>query len=178
MFMKTIILSSHHIRVCFLLLGILGLMCLFSCKDPQEPLPPPDPRDELTGIFEMTKLENGEVYFMKVEKMDTLCNWCDSLRYTNYGDMFHFENLRYPYLWWNNYLDIGILSPITDKYGRRWQLSRNGSPYAPYNYNMIINDSLTIRFQISNVQYYLEDGVPRVFDSVITHVGRRVAQVE
>jgi hypothetical protein len=126
----------------------------------------------------MTKPENGQVYYMKVEKMGDLCNNCDSLKYTNYGDMFYFENIRYPYLYWNNYLDIGILSPLTDKNGKRWQVSGNGSPYPPGNYNMIINDSLTIRFDISNVQYYIEDGAPYVFDSVITHVGKRVAKIE
>jgi hypothetical protein len=167
--MKTII----HVASVSIILSIV------SCKEaPQEPPPPPDPRDELTGIFEMTKLENGQVYLMKVEKMGELCNWCDSLRYTNYGDMFNFENIRIPYLYWNNYLNIGIHSPITDKYGRRWQLSCDGYNLPPDNYNMILNDSLKIRFKISNVQYYLEDGVPRVFDSVITHVGKRIAKIE
>lgn len=97
----------------------------------------------------MTKLENSEVYFMKVEKMDTLCNGADSLHYTNYGDMFHFENLRYPNVL-PNFFRPWHFKPITDKYGRRWLLSRNGAPYAPYNYNMINNHSLTIRFELSN----------------------------
>lgn len=177
--MKIGIELLKNIMLICLWMGITGLIFLFSCSDTQDPPPPPppDPRDELTGIFEMTKLENGQVYLMKVEKMDTLCNGCDSLRYTNYGDMFHFENLRYPYIM-PNFLDIGILSPITDKYGRRWQLSRNGSPYPPYNYNMIINDSLTIRFKLSNYSYYQEDGVPLIFDTILTHVGRRIARIE
>jgi hypothetical protein len=109
--------------------------------------------------------------------MDTLCNGCDSLRYTNYGEMFHFENFRYPNLL-PNLLNISNLRLISDKYGRRWQLSGNGSPYPPFNYNMIINDSLTIRFKLSNYNYYQEDGVPLIFDTILTHVGRRVAQVE
>ncbi len=179
--MKTFKLIALSVQFSFVWVIIVGMISLgiVSCKeDPQEPPPPPDPRDELTGIFEMTKLENGQVYLMKVEKMGELCNGCDSLRYTNYGDMFYFENIRTPYLYWNNYLNIGILYPITDKYGRRWQLSNDGNPYEPYNFNRVVNDSLKIRFKISNVQYYLEDGVPRVFDSVITHVGKRIAKIE
>ncbi len=161
-----------------LMVGLWAL-CIVSCKEAsQEPSPPPDPRDELTGIFEMTKLENGQVYLMKVEKMGDLCVGCDSLRFINYGDLFNFKNVRIPYADWSNYLDAGYINPITNKHGKRWKLNRYGSIYEPEFCNMVRGDSIKICFTLSNQQYYQEDNVPLIEDSALIHVGKRIARVQ
>gem|GEM_PF-1154013 len=148
-----------------------------SCNDEGTP-PPPDPRDKLTGIFEMTKLENGQTYTMKVEKVGELCNnFCDSLKYTNYGDLFDFQLVRSPNAN-DSLLDIGLVNPAVDKFGYKWQISRDGISSPPDNYNVIFSDSIKIRFILNNYNYYQADGVPLVFDSVVTHVGVRIANIE
>jgi len=160
------------------LLACISALVLLSasCNDEGTPLPP-DPRDKLTGVFEMTKLENGQTYTMKVEKIGELCNnFCDSLKYTNYGDLFDFTHVRTPANV-DSFLYIGIVDPVIDKYGRRWKLSGTGNPNPPYNYNIIDNDSITIRFKMSNYNYYQQDGVP-FWDTIFTHAGVRIADIE
>jgi len=161
------------------LLACISALVLFSasCNDEGTPLPP-DPRDKLTGIFEMTKLENGQTYTMKVEKVGELCNnFCDSLKYTNYGDLFNFTYVRTPSTV-DSILYVGIISPMVDKYGQRWKFSTHGNANPPYNHNLIYSDSIKITFKLSNMLYYQEDGVPMVFDTTITHVGVRIADIE
>jgi len=161
------------------LLACISAMVLLSasCNDEGTLPPPPDPRDKLTGVFEMTKLENGQIYLMKVEKVGELCNnFCDSLKYTNYGDLFSFTHVRAPSAV-DSFLYIGVVDPATDKFNRRWKLTTNGNPNPPYNYNVICGDSITIRFKMSNIYYYQEDGVP-FWDTVFTHVGVRIADIE
>jgi len=160
------------------LLACISALVLLSasCNDESTP-PPPDPRDKLTGVFEMTKLENGQVYEMKIEKVGELCNNCDSLKYTNYGDLFHFIKKR-AITDVDSQLQIGIINPLIDKNGKQWQISYDGSPYPPYNNNVVYRDSIKIRFILNNYPYYQQDGVPLVFDSVITHVGIRIADIE
>jgi len=160
------------------LLACISALVLLSasCNDEGTPLPP-DPRDKLTGIFEMTKLENGQTYTMKVEKVGELCNNCDSLKYTNYGDLFDFTKKR-SVTDVDSQLQIGIINPALDKYGYRWKLSYDGSPYPPYNYNVVYGDSIKIRYRLSNILYYQEDGVPLITDTFLTHVGVRIADIE
>ena len=160
------------------LLACISALVLLSasCNDEGTPLPP-DPRDKLTGVFEMTKLENGQTYTMKVKKVGELCNnFCDSLKYTNYGDLFSFTKVRTPSSF-DTLLNIGITNPAVDKNSNRWILSPHGNANPPYNHNVIYNDSIKITFKISNVQYYQEDGIP-FWDTVFTHVGVRIADIE
>lgn len=156
-----------------LFIGIVSLSS--SCNE--EPPPVYDPRDKLTGIFEMRKLEDGQTYIMKVEKAGVLCTNCDSLKYSNYGDLFYFTKLR-TITDVDSQIQVGIINPISDKFGKRWKLSYDGNPYPPYNYNVRYGDSLKIRFKLSNYFYYQEDGVPLVFDTILTHVGVKIADVE
>lgn len=158
------------------LLLLIGIISMSSSCHEEDPLPP-DPRDKLTGVFEMRKLENGQTYTMKVEKAGVPCNFCDSLKYTNYGDLFTFIKLRTPNSN-DSLLDIGIVDPALDKFNHRWKLSRYGNSTPPYNNNIRYGDSLKISFKLSNYYYYQEDGVPLVFDTILTHVGVKIADVE
>lgn len=156
-----------------LFIGIISLSS--SCNE--EPPTVYDPRDKLTGIFEMRKLEDGQTYTMKVEKVGELCVNCDSLKFTNYGNLFDIlikRNITDV----DSELSVGIINPALDKYNKRWKLSNDGIVYPPYNYNVRYGDSLKIRFKLSNYLYYQEDGVPLVFDTILTHVGVKIADVE
>lgn len=162
--------------LCKCLLSII-ILSSANCND-ETPIPPADPRDKLTGIFQMTKLENGQTYTMMVEKVGDLCNnFCDSLKYTNYGDLLNFTYVRTPTTV-DSILYVGIVSPITDKYDRRWKFSNHGNSNPPYNHNLIYNDSIKITFKLSNLLYYQADSVPLVVDTILTHVGIKIADVE
>jgi len=127
----------------------------------------------------MTKLEDGETYVMKVEALGNNCieQGCDSLKLTNYGDLFDF-NVQYTLSNIDSFLNVGIVDPVVDHSGHRWKLSYNGNPNPPDNYNVIYNDSIKIRFKLSNNSYYQQDGAPLVFDTILTHVGVRIADIE
>lgn len=159
-------------------LAFSSLLLLAACQcDTKEPSGPADPRQKLTGIFEMRKLENGQTYLMKVETVGPLCNnSCDSLKYTNYGDLFNFTQVR-TLSNIDSMLYIGIINPLIDKSGYRWKVSSNGNPYPPFLHNVIYNDSIKITFKMSNIQYYVADGIP-FQDTVFTHVGVRIAEIE
>lgn len=163
-----------------ILLGIgFWIVITTACsEEPQTPNQPTDPRDLYAGVYEMKKPGSDLVYLMKIEKIGQQCNGCDSLRFINYGDLFTFRNVRYAYAHLPGYIDINVIDPLTDKFGRRWKVTGVGNPNPPHNINVAVNDTLIIQFKLNNSAYFAEDGVPEVVDSIITHTGVRIADIE
>lgn len=79
----------------------------------------------------------------------------DSLRFENFDGEFTFTTKQsspnpsnYP-----NYVRIGVHNPIYDSNSKRWQLG--GAAYTYY--NSYHNDTLPLRFQKTNIAYYISD---------------------
>lgn len=121
----------------------------------------------------MTKLENMQTYTMVIDTIGPYCpSGCDSLKIDNYSDLF---DIRFLFEHNSNEarLVVPFYNPITDKYGKRWQLTWGyDSPDTSLHYNAIYGDSIKISFRINNILYYFADAVPYL-DSMYTHVGVR-----
>lgn len=149
---------------------VLWVCIQVGCTDDKIPVNN-DPRGRFVGTWQMTKLENGQTYLMIIDTMGNNHLNGDSISILNFGDNF---NLKFQFIPTNDSNEIyyNTYTEITDKNGMRWDLYPNGLPSSPYYCNAVWGgDSIKIQFKLSNYYYYQEDGVPLVFDTIITHVG-------
>jgi hypothetical protein len=133
----------------------------------------PDHRLKFVGTYDMTKLENSQVYTMTIDTVGLYCfnaSNCDSMEISNFADLFNIRFIQ-PQTDPSNLIYWPFYDPIIDKYGHRWNLSwGNNGPFPPTYYNTIYGDSIKISFRLDNILYYSADGVPYL-DTIYTHVG-------
>jgi hypothetical protein len=139
-----------------------------SCEpDPIIPEPTPKVWEKFIGTYNVTKMDNGETYYMSITHlgMDTLDNGAiiDSLLIMNYGDLF--EEVIY-FSSNGGYSDNRIIKfptnwPTIDKFGYRWAFWVNSQDtLTPELENTLVNDTLLLYFTLNNIAFYFEDGVP------------------
>jgi hypothetical protein len=89
----------------------------------------------------------------------------DTLCFDNFDNLFDFNKWQSPWgVMPENYLEFGSIDKILyceimiiiDKNNDRWHLFQE----TDYNYNVLINDTIHLRFWKSNILYYIEDVTP------------------
>lgn len=141
-----------------ILVLILFAMAIAGCGREEE-CPPDTPaevdnRDRFTGTYAVHDTLGVYLYSMTVAKFNS--GGRDSMLILNYADTFDLRILHERY-WTSNVLDIGVHFPAFDQAGHRWALF-DGS--AENGFNRLINDTIRLRFTMSNIVFYFEDGVP------------------
>ncbi len=164
--MRVIVLS-------FVFCTLLFVGCEKIGVDPNAPTEPPtpvdDPRFKFKGVYNMTKLENGQQYVMEIDTLGGSCSGsgCSFIIFENFGDLFDFDQIFYS-MNPENQLQIVPQIPLLDKQGYRWKVSSEWGTSC----NAIYGDSIKICFKINNILYYAEDGVSYQ-ELILTHVGER-----
>ncbi len=82
----------------------------------------------------------------------------DDIEIKNYGNMFNLNYAKGVSLDPSE-LEGTIVNPIYDLDSNRWAFNNVGGSINPQ-YNRLIGDSLYIHFEVSNIAYYADDGVP------------------
>ncbi len=148
--------------------------CLvLSCAKDKTPIPVAsepeiDSRDIFLGDYKVYNSNGNHLYDIRITKNNVEGNCtgpCDSLFIENFAGKFDvgFWNSRYNTDY--NYFSFQYDS-ITDYDGYSWSVFVSGDE----TYNAYPkNDTILLKFQLSNIQYYLQEG-QLYFDCVCEHI--------
>lgn len=89
----------------------------------------------------------------------------DSVLIENFANKFTIKNKwrpTYDNTVNSSAFDLGVYHPIIDNYGHSWHLDSEYDTTAPPNRpsNVLINDTIHLYYQQSNIAYYIQEGQP------------------
>jgi len=150
-----------EIREAVMKKGIVA--CLFlavliaGCRKEEEKIPEPpvpvDGRDRFVGNYQVFDTLGVYSHDMTISKFSN--GGRDSLLISNYADTFNLSILHESY-WATPVLNIGPFFPAYDQSGNRWALFHSGEEFE----NTLGNDTIVLRYKLSNIAFYVDDGVP------------------
>ncbi|GAA0875873.1 hypothetical protein GCM10009118_22820 [Wandonia haliotis] len=145
------------------ILTAVSVLLLLACtKEVPTITPPVDEwvqRNQISGEYKVYDTLGNYLYMMQITRIkDYSTNYsiADSLRFENFDDEFSFTVAQYK---WANYvmgIRIGSHDTLYDGNNKRWRL---GSALYE-DYNNYSNDTIRLRFQKTNINYWIEDVVP------------------
>lgn len=124
--------------------------------------------EKFEGLFNVTKLESGETYSLRVS-FDSLISITTNqpsfhIIYENFDGAFDTLSGWYPNGTPNEQTRIENFTSqfgVEDNNSSRWSLSMLADdPDTPELENTLVNDTILFYFQKSNIAFYFEDGVP------------------
>lgn len=147
----------------------LTVFAIASCEpDPIIPEPTPIIPEwkRFEGVYNVTKLESGDTYQLKIS-FDTMIVQPSGERhlhiiYENFDASF--DSLVGFYI--KNQVPDRIREfvsdfPESDNFGLRWSINLiSQDPLTPELENTLVNDTILFYFRKSNIAFYFEDGVP------------------
>jgi len=144
------------------LLLFISSIFLYSCKKDKVPVPPPEEEptlsEKVAGHYKVYDTIGIYLYDMDIIRIHNNIDNTDSLRFENFDANFTFtvkqesqNPSNYP-----NYVRIGSHPLLYDSNSKRWKISSAAYTY----YNSFLNDTLPLRFQKTNINYYISDLVP------------------
>ena len=148
---------------------IFLLTALASCrKDPPVPDPPDPPFvwERFIGDYKVYDSTGFYIYDMSilhdiVWQPSPDVQRIDTLKIVNFNGKL---DLRFRFMETTNepnYLNIGIHHPVLDHDGYSWHVSRKSNdPHDPVKVNTLINDTIILYFQMSNIAFCQAEGVP------------------
>ncbi|GAA0875872.1 hypothetical protein GCM10009118_22810 [Wandonia haliotis] len=145
------------------MLTVVGVLLLLACtKEVPTITPPVDEwvqRNQISGEYKVYDTLGNYLYMMQITRIkDYSTNYsiADSLRFENFDDEFSFTVAQYK--WANHVMGVSIGSHDTlfDANHKRWKLW--GVLFDDY--NTFKNDTIRLRFQKTNINYWMEDLVP------------------
>ena len=148
--MKLLLVIYTLLIVCF---GFI------SCKKEIIPDEPPYIEqwwDDYYGTYTVFDTANDLTYQMEIKQIARYFDgslFRDSMNNQNIGNKFDLKILTIQNIIYLNFLDFGIIQPMFDKNGKRWTFS--GALVQKDD-----NDTLELKYTLSNIAYYMEDGVP------------------
>src|ERR1035437_1706542 len=128
---------------------------------PITPVPPC--WEKFVGNYTVHDTANNVIYAMNIAHKDTMQSSgskLDSLIITNYGNKFNF---RVGFLCQSNanVLDFGAGFPAYDHNNKRWAFWVNTDDTTTARIeNELKNDTIILYFNINNIAFYYNDGVP------------------
>jgi hypothetical protein len=139
-----------------------------ACTKEKVPLPaePVEPTkwEKIAGDYKVYDTLGNYLYKMSITHIYNDSNNTDSLHFENYGDLFTMTCYQSP---WSGipegYIEIGANNPIVDKFENKWALYQATN----LDYNVLINDTLKLRYRRVNILYYLEDITPYCDTTII-----------
>lgn len=142
------------------LIGVFCWMAVRCTKEVPTITPPVDEwvqRNQISGEYKVYDTLGNYLYMMQITRVkDPTGMLADSLRFENFDDEFSFTVPQYK---WANYVmgvNIGSHDTLYDGNNKRWRL---GSALYE-DYNNYSNDTIRLRFQKTNINYWIEDVVP------------------
>jgi len=146
-----------------LLLSILGFVLLISCKKDKVPVPvveEPSKWELIAGDYKVYDTLGTYLYDMKIVHVSNAADeYDDSLRFENFDGEFTFSQKQSNGTI-NNYpeftFDIGIHNPVYDNMSKRWRIFGLTNEVN----NALVNDTINLRFEKNNINYYIEDLTP------------------
>jgi hypothetical protein len=154
--MKLIQNKSLMMLVC-----IAGIALLFGCdkdKTPTTATPEPKKWEQIAGHYKVYDTTGVFLYEMDLIHIYNPANNRDSIRFENFDGEFTFTSAQDSPPPSNNKMNIRITGGDTlyDSNNKRWKL------YGPsyLDYNNFKNDTIKLRFNKTNINYYIEDVTP------------------
>jgi hypothetical protein len=118
------------------------------------------------GVYNVTKLENGDTYQLEIS-FDSLISELSGERklhiiYSNLDNSFDtLSAVYYPNTDTNRIRSFNADFPEFDNSGHRWSIFEIGQDtLTPEPENTLVNDTILFYFRKSNIAFYFEDGVP------------------
>ena len=138
---------------------IAGSSLFFSCnkkKTPTSVTPQPTKWEKIAGHYKVYDTTGVYLYEMDLIHIHNDATNRDSIRFENFDGEFTFTTKQEEAINIPMYVAIGIHNPLYDSNSKRWQLG--GGTYTYYNnWN---NDTIPLRFQKTNIHYYISDLTP------------------
>lgn len=139
---------------------VAGMVFLSACTKEKTPVPI-TPKltlwEKVNGHYKVYDTTGVYLYDMNIVHIH-VDDYTDSLRFENFDGEFTFavkqsnpNPSNYP-----NYVAIGFHDTLYDSSAKRWKLGSAAYEY----YNNFHNDSLPLRFQKTNINYYIQDVTP------------------
>lgn len=148
----------RHSLASILLIGTTIVSC--TKEKVPAPLAPEEPTkwDIIVGDYDVYDTVGTFLYTMNLEYIYNEEMDQDSIKFTNFDGEFTFTNLQ-PTALGNPefYVGVGNHSLLHDSLGNRWKILLDGIP--GYN-NILVNDSIQLSFEKTNINYWIEDLVP------------------
>ena len=138
---------------------IAGVSFLLACtkeKTPTPVIPEPSKWDKIAGHYKVYDTTGVYLYEMDLIHTRNETTNRDSLRFENFDGEFTFTVQQEEFANYPMYVAIGFHNPIHDSNSKRWQLG--GAAFTDY--NRYRNDTIPLRFQKTNINYYIEDLTP------------------
>ncbi|MDR0802358.1 hypothetical protein [Fluviicola sp.] len=138
---------------------MIGVSFLFACakkKVPAVPAPPePTLWEKVNGHYKMYDTTGVYLYDMNIVHIH-VNDQVDSLRFENFDGEFTFTTLQSTLNFYSTSIGIDGGDTLYDLNHKRWKL------YGPsyLDYNNFINDTIKLRFNKTNINYYIMDVTP------------------
>jgi hypothetical protein len=148
-----------------LILTFVGMSILLACTKERTPTPvtpsPPEPTkwEKIAGHYKVYDTTGVYLYEMNLTHKTGLNQSGmeeDSLVFENFDGNFTFTALQVDFSNIPMYIRIGGGDPLYDSNNKRWKLSAGISDY----YNNFVNDTIKLRFNKTNINYYISDLTP------------------
>lgn len=161
-------------RLLYTYLIVLPLVAggLSSCTKDKVPLPPePTKWEQISGSYKVYDTNGVYLYEMQISHHTGIGSngkQTDSLKFNNFDDQFVFTEVQSNEVvsnWPKNYFQLGNHNPIKDKQGKRWNIQGLTNS----KFNSLVDDTIRLRFNKSNIQYYISDLTPH-FSGLLIHV--------
>lgn len=142
------------------LIPIIGIGFLLACtkeKTPTPVTPEPTKWEKIAGHYKVYDTTGIYLYDMDLIHSHNDATDRDSIRFVNFDGEFTFTAEQQEFSSIPFGVTIGGYDTLYDSNNKRWKLW--AGLYLEY-YNILNNDTLPIRFQKTNINYYIEDVTP------------------
>lgn len=138
----------------------LLLLALFSCKkdvvSPEE-LVEVSKWEKVAGNYKVYDTLGVFLHDMSIVHIEnTFDEAIDSLRFENFNNQFTITSKQSIFSNYPDYITIGYHDTVYDSNNNRWKIM--STLYEDY--NNFRDDTLPMRFEVTNINYYIEDLVP------------------
>lgn len=141
------------------LIPVIGIGFLLACtkeKTPTPATPEPTKWEKISGHYKVFDTTGVYLYDMDLIHIHNPVNNRDSIRFENFDGEFTFTSEQQE---WSNIpmgVTIGGGDMLYDSNNKRWKLY--GASWLDY--NVFYNDTIKLRFNKTNINYYIEDLTP------------------
>lgn len=147
-------------KLSFLAILFVGMIFLIACAKDKIPVIEqiePTKWEKLTGDYQVYDTLGNFLYQMSISHIHNDFNNKDSLYFQNLDDNFNFGCLQpYSIALYNNFFQFGHHEQLFDNLNNSWKMI----DVANLPYNNFQNDTIKLKFRITNINYYLSDLVP------------------
>ena len=141
------------------MLTVVGVLLLLACTKEISTLTPEllTKWDKIEGSYKVYDTLGEFLYDLNIVHVpDPENETIDSLRFENFDGEFTFTVKQENFANMPMYVRIGVHNILFDTQNRRWKLG--GAAYE--HYNQFEKDTIRLRFQKTNINYYIEDSTP------------------